>query len=316
LKALHVRSLGTTEMPAWDLLVKQSPNGLLFAEPDYLCHFQHKVLGVFERQHLVAGMAVPYVEKDDGVHLVRSSYVSPYFIPIFGQPHEQPLAEKRRRRAILSALIDFVTHSFQSMVLPLHPSVADMVPFQEAHFSLELRYTYRLNLGDLATPDAHADAKVRNHLQKAINAGIVVTDEEDAYFDFDQALFYEPEDQRAPWNRLVRHLLQQGKARIFIARLNGQPVGGLFLAFDTQNAYNLLSYFDRDCKVRGIPSLLLYQAIAFAKQRNLQGFDFEGSVLPSIERFFEAFGGCQCPYFQVHWFRDAHRFEPIQYFYD
>lgn len=44
--------------------------------------------------------------------------------------------------------------------------------------------------------------------------------------------------------------------------------------------------------------LLIYEAIKFASQVTAK-FDFEGSMLEPVERFFRAFGATQKPYFQI-----------------
>lgn len=315
MKAYETRPLTAAEQTQWDAFVDGAINGTLFSKLDYVQHFSHSILGVFGEGNLEGGMVLPTVAKEDGLHAIRSSYVSPYFSPLFGPPLNQALAEKRRKRRVLNSLITYITQEYRSMILPLHPSIKDMVPFLDAHFNLELRYTYILDLGTLTHSTELADSKIGNHVKKARGAGVVVAAEAESNFDYDRALFYEPEDQRLPWKQLVRHLTSHQKATTFIARVGHKPVGGLFLAFDKCGAYNLLSYFDRDCGIRGIPSLLISTAIEYAQQQELSFFDFEGSVLTTIERFFEAFGGRQEPYFQVHWYADDHLFKPIRYNY-
>ena len=41
-------------------------------------------------------------------------------------------------------------------------------------------------------------------------------------------------------------------------------------------------------------------AIQAAQERGLKTFDFEGSSIPPIERFFRGFGGQLTPYFSIH----------------
>jgi len=44
--------------------------------------------------------------------------------------------------------------------------------------------------------------------------------------------------------------------------------------------------------------LIQYESIKFALENNKQ-FDFEGSMLESIEKYFRSFGAVQKPYFQI-----------------
>ena len=48
----------------------------------------------------------------------------------------------------------------------------------------------------------------------------------------------------------------------------------------------------------GAMSLLLWHGIQLASQKGLQ-FNFEGSMVPAIERFFSAFGGTLTPYHHI-----------------
>ncbi|MBE7441610.1 MAG: hypothetical protein HS119_04060 [Flavobacteriales bacterium] len=45
-------------------------------------------------------------------------------------------------------------------------------------------------------------------------------------------------------------------------------------------------------------SLLLWEAIKRSKNKT-KSFNFEGSMIESIERYFRAFGGKQTPYFEI-----------------
>src|SRR5262245_26720571 len=49
---------------------------------------------------------------------------------------------------------------------------------------------------------------------------------------------------------------------------------------------------------RWVMSLLIWEAIQFSAKVTKR-FDFEGSMVESIERFFRAFGARQVPYFSV-----------------
>ena len=45
---------------------------------------------------------------------------------------------------------------------------------------------------------------------------------------------------------------------------------------------------------------MIRAAILKAKEMGLQVFDFEGSIVPPIERYFRGFGGKLTPIFSVH----------------
>jgi endo-alpha-1,4-polygalactosaminidase (GH114 family) len=47
----------------------------------------------------------------------------------------------------------------------------------------------------------------------------------------------------------------------------------------------------------------MWKSILKAKQMNLKIFDFEGSMLPNVERYFREFGGNLVPYYSCEKFR-------------
>lgn len=55
---------------------------------------------------------------------------------------------------------------------------------------------------------------------------------------------------------------------------------------------------DPDLRNSGANSLCMWEAIKFASTAT-KAFDFEGSMIEPVERFFRAFGARQKPYFQI-----------------
>lgn len=302
--------------PAWDKCLDCMQGVTLFSRWIYLRELSEiDIIVVVDRNNTVAAFPVPVVI-ENGVRLIaRRNYLSPYFPVLFRSDNGLPVRAERRRRAALKALVSYIQREYAGMVLPLHPDLTDMAPFQWAHFQLELRNTYELPLASLGAVWKGFDPKVRNHIHKAEAISI----DEDPFlsaFDFEAAVFYETKTQREHWRGLAHNLVAAGCATSLIARYQGRTVGGLFLAYDERTAYNLLSYFDRTAPSRGVPSALIWAAACLAEARGLDRLDLEGSVLPRIETFYQQFGGVRRPYFQVHWYADEVRQRPFLYYYD
>jgi len=75
----------------------------------------------------------------------------------------------------------------------------------------------------------------------------------------------------------------------FRGRGRGRPAAGVFVIHDDRIAYYLIGGY-ADGAHHGAGALALWSAILKARQLGLQTFDFEGSVIPSIERYFRGFG--------------------------
>lgn len=311
-----VRPLNEAECARWDEFVSASENELVFSKLRYLRHLERvEVLGVFEGQSLVCGFPAPIEAQNGGEHIRRSSYLSPYFGPVFAPVGGTRVRAERTRRSILDALIEYMQARFDSIVLPLNPQVLDMTPFQRAHFQLELRYTYELDLSSLDALWREMDGRARNHIRRCAEVQVVL-DGELGEFDFAAALSYEDADACERWRRLVQALTCQGAGEALVAWHAGRPIAGAFVAYDRCRAYNLLSYFHADARVRGAPSKLIWCGAQRAAARRLRWFDLEGSVLPPIEAFFQSFGGRRRSLFQVHWYKDRALNKPVLYEYD
>lgn len=78
----------------------------------------------------------------------------------------------------------------------------------------------------------------------------------------------------------------------------GNPLAGMCLVYDKNTAYNLIFGTDFDFVKTGAPSFLIWEGIKKASQR-VNRFDFEGSRLPTIQPFYQSFGGKPIPYFEI-----------------
>lgn len=296
-------------MSAWD-------GAPLFSWPAYTRHLGAcEVITAESKGNVVARWTVPVIGAGGCKTIARSSFLSPYFPILFRRDDGLTVKAEQRRRLAMRAIIEDIQRRYEGMVLPLHPDLMDMVPFQQAHMQLELRFTYELPLADLDGLRRGFDPKIRNHLRSAQHLDITVHSTLDS-FDLDAALFYEDAHEREAWRSLVDGMLASGHGSTIVARAGGVPVGGLFLVYDHRAGYNLLSYFDRQSGCRGIPSALIWAAAQAAAERGLERLDLEGSVLSRIERFYQQFGGIRRPYYQVHWHRDPNARGPITYEYE
>jgi hypothetical protein len=91
----------------------------------------------------------------------------------------------------------------------------------------------------------------------------------------------------------------RGCRRIFAAKdAAGRAYAAAYIVWDSQSAYYLMGGVDPDQMGRGAMSLCLWESIRFSAGVAPR-FDFEGSMVESIERFFRGFGARQVPYFQI-----------------
>jgi lipid II:glycine glycyltransferase (peptidoglycan interpeptide bridge formation enzyme) len=78
----------------------------------------------------------------------------------------------------------------------------------------------------------------------------------------------------------------------------GRLHAGAFIVWQESSAYYLAGGADPALRDPGAQALVLWEAIQ-AVSAYTGRFDFEGSMLPGVERFFRDFGAVQTPYFTI-----------------
>jgi Acetyltransferase (GNAT) domain len=185
------------------------------------------------------------------------------------------------------------------------PVMRNALPFFWAGYRLEVRYTYRLE--GLGSPDALWDGlrgnvrreirKARRHLDVMEDLGV------DRFYDV-LSKTYERQGIPAPRTLAEIERLEEAVARrkagaMLFARDRTRRIHAVaWVVWDKNAAHYLLAGADTELRRSGASSLLLWEAILRAREVT-NVFDFHGSMLPSVERFFRAFGGRQTPYLNV-----------------
>jgi len=188
-----------------------------------------------------------------------------------------------------------------------HCSRTNWLPLYWLSYEQTTRYTYRIE--DLSSVDqiwGGLEANIRTDIRKASNReGVKVRTDLDleVFLTLNEKVFAR-QNMALPYTKdFVRRLDEaaaQNQARkIFIAEdEQGRHHAGVYLIWDENTAYYLMGGGDPDLRNSGATSLCMWEAIQFAATVT-KSFDFEGSMLEPVERFFRAFGAVQTPYFTV-----------------
>jgi hypothetical protein len=186
-----------------------------------------------------------------------------------------------------------------------HYAVPNWLPFYWRGFEQSTRYTYVIDdLSDLDRVWRELQENVRRNIRKAQKQLRVRTDDDIRRFVRINALTFARQGLPLPYPpttlfRLDRACARRDSRRIFVAEdAHGQVHAALYLVWDRESAYLLLSGADPALRQSGATSLLTWEAIRFAAGVTRR-FDFEGSMVEPIERFFRHFGGRQVPYLSV-----------------
>jgi Acetyltransferase (GNAT) domain len=184
------------------------------------------------------------------------------------------------------------------------PTMLNALPFFWAGYRLEIRYTYRLE--GLASESALWDGlsgNIRREIRKARTRLEIREDLGIDRFHETWAKTFERQGLRVPEIGQLARLeaacaSRDARAMLFATDEADRVHAVAYVVWDRHAAYYLLGGGDPELRTSGASSLLMWEAITRAR-RQTEVFDFEGSMLKPVERFFRAFGGRQTPYLHV-----------------
>jgi hypothetical protein len=179
------------------------------------------------------------------------------------------------------------------------------LPFLWKGFTQMTRYTYVItDLTDLDQIWKGFRENIKTDIRKAEKKVRVSGDFGIQTFLDMNELTFKRQGQKLPYTReFVRRLdniLKEHNARkmFFAVDDENRIYAATYIVWDEKSAYYLMSGSDPELRNSGATSLLIWESIKFASKVTKK-FDFEGSIMKPIERFFRAFGGKQMPYFQI-----------------
>ena len=276
----------------WEHVLSQGESYLYSLES--LSAYQNlDLLTVSLEQDLLALWPIPYTWEHERKIARREVRLLPYHPPLIFKGH---LVDKRR---ILSSFLSYMKENYYAIDLPLAPHFHHLALFWAAGIYVEWRNTHHFSLSHMLTDHIHP--KVKNHIRSAKKK---VTLEWEHAFDFERGIITDNPSHRTVRRNLALNLLKSGKGRVLTA-FNGTKVEGqAVVVHDYHTAYLFHSWFEKQ-NTRGVPSHLIETISNWAlKELSLYYFDLEGSVIPSVDRFFANFGGLQTPYAYIQWCRD------------
>jgi hypothetical protein len=308
----EIRALAPAEFARWEEFVKQSPQGTLFHTPLWLnaANLPFRLFGCFRKTELRGGLAAGFAAERTANH--PHSALTPYLGILFPKPDAKYVTAISTNKAIAGAFAAFLKREFDFVQFRFPPEIFDMQPFIWAGFDAGVRYTYRLSLANLNVVFDNMDHTRRKNIRTAEKSGITICT--DAPFAQVMALCEKSfqrqglvagfQDAAFGFNAALE---TAGRCRSFLARIrDGRAVGAVWIVWDDKRAYYLIGGHDEAEGCTNAATLALWRAIEFtARDLKLPEFDFEGSMIPAVERFFRKFGGILTPTYTVSYHKPS-----------
>ena len=308
----EVRALEPGEFARWDEFVRQSPQGTLFHTTLWLkaASVPFQLLGCFRGDELRGGFALGLLGNRYAGMPHRG--ITPYLGILYPASQGKYVTEISNNKEIGIAFAAFLAQTFTKVEIDLSPEVIDTMPFRWQGFTIGLGYTYRLSLTNFESVLENMDAARRRNIVSAEKAGIKV----EAGADLDlilrlREMSFERQELSPLYeeaaHKIERALRSADRCLGFLARnKENKPVGGVWIVWDEKRAYYLLGGYDHAAKSNNAVALAMWRAIQYtALNLRLAEFDFEGSVIPPVERFFRKFGGTLTPSYRIRYRRPS-----------
>jgi hypothetical protein len=262
--------------------------------------------GIYDAGGALRGGFCLFREKRLGLTVLRDPPFTPEIGPFFEHAAQHPVARLEESRDVLTALADFLDSLHPAVVsLSLARAVTDCLPFCWRDYKVVPSYTYLLPLSqtDEAILGAMSVGR-RNDIQKAVRDGLRAERMEDysTIATLVEATFarQEKDAKREYVKRILFSFARPDNSYTFVVFSNGVPIAGTFIVHDTETAFYLLGGYQSEGKHHGAGALAMFESIRHARGLGLRTFDFEGSVIPAIEKYFRGFGGKLTPYYRVN----------------
>ncbi|MDR1938264.1 MAG: GNAT family N-acetyltransferase [Tannerellaceae bacterium] len=195
---------------------------------------------------------------------------------------------------------------YRAFLQNFHYGVTDWLPFYWAGYCQTTRYTYLLN--NIQSPEALWDnmsAHVRRNITKAKEKHRLSVRRDVPTEDFLRAcsLTFERQGKKTlhidVLKRLINVCRERGQGDLWGGYdESGRLHAAAFIVWQESSAWYLAGGADPSLRDSGAHALVLWEAIR-AVAAYTPRFDFEGSMLPGVERFFREFGAIQTPYFTI-----------------
>ncbi len=249
---------------------------------------------------------LPYViSKKKSFKFITPQFLSPYQGVWMKYPEGQKYASKiGYEKEVINELIKQLpkTDSFKQNFLP---EITNWMPFSWKGFQQTTRYTYVIkDVSNTNSVFANFKENIRREIRKAEKTLVVTLSKDiDLLYQLKLKVYQEnKEDYPIPFKKLKTvydFCLKNNCGELLIAQDEAKNVHSILLyVWDNNSAYYLHGATDSNFKTTGSMSLLLWDAIKRSSTKT-KAFNFEGSMVESIERYFRAFGGEQIPYFQI-----------------
>ncbi|MCJ8172284.1 hypothetical protein [Clostridium botulinum] len=274
---------------------------------DAVCGKNNWDVIIIEKSGIIVGSLPYYIKKISEFKIISQPMLTQtngiwIKYPPNQQYYKKLFYEKKIMNEIIYKLKQLKINYFEQ---GFHYSIINWLPFYWNDFKQTTRYTYVIeSLADLEKVfSGFSNAKIKNikKAEKIVDINYDLSSEE--FYDLHKKILQEKNDRISYPYELFKKIYDEcynhksGKC-IYAEDKNGNIHAAIFIIWDEISAYYLISAIDSSFANSGSSSLLIKSAIQYVFDKT-QKFDFEGSMIESVENSFRQFNTVQKPYFFI-----------------
>jgi lipid II:glycine glycyltransferase (peptidoglycan interpeptide bridge formation enzyme) len=268
---------------------------------------QLHLVGIYKDEKQMIGGFFFLKTKKMGLSFLKLPPYTPHCGLFFESESRNPSSQNSFTKEVMLEVCKYISEQKCFITVLAFPFyIKDLQQFTWNNYKVIPNYTYQLQLsGTIDEIKNNFDSKHRNAINKAQKEGVEVAcnavPKEEVFSFFMQSLnnaganVYEAE-----LKKILLEFSDPSNAFTLSASLNDRTLGMVHCIFDNKTCYYLLGGLAKGENVQGVNNLLVLKSIEKAKKLGCGIFDFEGSMLKGVEKFFRGFGPELVPYFTVN----------------
>ena len=297
-----------TDKAKWDAFVERSPQGSVFSETWYLdaLNVKFKTLSVLNNNdEIVAGIVLAKNHINTWSNPMLDKYLG-----ILLSEEQTGVSQKTlsTQFIIMELLANELKKKYTSFDYYFHPNFKNWTSLYWKGFNQQTRYTYRIDLKKdikIIWNSFHTNTKrnINNALKR--NVKIQHKIDSESFFSIINETYIR-QGSKAPFvkQNFIRSydkLKNIDDKFVSIGAFNEKQeiISVCGLICDKNSSYLILNGINVENEIRGANALIIYEAIKHIKEKGIDFFDFEGSMLPGVEQFYRRFGGDLVPYYRI-----------------
>lgn len=281
--------------------------GTIFNTYKWLSNFNNILIyGIYDNNANLIGGFHLFQEKKLSITIYRNPPFTPFIGPFIKNEAKNYAKITNKNREILSLIADYFDKKKYSVIsVSMARNIIDTLPFIWRKYKAIAGYTYIIDLNySIEELYKNISPEKRNDINKAKSDNAIVM--KTSNLNIVKSLVLKTFSRQKKiitekyLNKILFEFANENNSFAFTTYIEQKPVSSVFCVFDKTTAYYLFGGYDSNSKHRGAGVISMWEAIKYSKEIGLQYFDFEGSMIPQIERYFRSFGGILTPYFRIN----------------